>query len=202
MQQKDDQLIEIEEYVEVISTDDERIKIIGEELGNDTGRAIFTTISRGVTSPNELSKILRVSLPLVNWHINRLVQVGLVRVEGLGMSPKNRPVKYYGPAKTVLVITPADGKGPERRSRFDTILSRLGRNIVTAVSFASGASVIYAIKRFLIDGSAGVQLADPDALVASSGSSDIAIAVLGGAAIATAVMLSARLAGRRNAAKL
>jgi hypothetical protein len=40
----DDQYVEIEEYVEIISTDDKRIKIIGEELGNDTGRAIFTTI--------------------------------------------------------------------------------------------------------------------------------------------------------------
>jgi DNA-binding transcriptional ArsR family regulator len=199
MQHKDDQPIDIEEHVEVISTDDDRLKIIGEELGNDTGRAIFTTISRGISSPNELSKVLGVSLPLVNWHINRLMQVGLVRVEELKMSSKNRPVKYYGPAKTVLVIMPAESD--ERRPRFD-ILSRLNRNIVTAVSFVSGASVIYAIKRFIIDGSAaGVQLADPDALAATSGS-DITVAVLGGAAIAAAVILSARLAGRRDAAKV
>ncbi len=38
-----------QEHIEVISTEDERIKIIGEELANDTGRAIFgKTIPRGV----------------------------------------------------------------------------------------------------------------------------------------------------------
>lgn len=201
-----DQYVEIEEYVEVISTDDKRIKIIGEELGNDTGRAIFTTISKGITSPNELAKILDVSLPLVNWHVNRLVQVGLIRVEELKMSSKNRPVRYYGPAKTVLVIVPPDGESnneqlqivQQRRSKFDLIWSKLNKNIITVISFVSSASVIYAIKRLLVDGSAGtgIQLADPDAVASISGGSDITIALMGGAVIGSAVLLATRLAKR------
>lgn len=195
-----DQYIEIEEYVEIISTDDKRIKIIGEELGNDTGRAIFTTISKGITSPNELGKILGVSLPLVNWHINRLVEVGLVNIQDLKMSAKNRPVKYYGPAKTVLVIVPAEGSDGEQRSRFNALLSKLSRNIISSmVSFVSGASVIYAVKRFFIDGGSGVQLADPDAISTTfTGSSDIAIAVFGGAVIGAVVFLSTRLANKNS----
>ena len=193
-----DQYVEIEEYIEVISTDDKRIKIIGEELGNDTGRAIFTTISKGISSPNELSKILGVSLPLVNWHINRLVQVGLVHVQDLKMSAKNRPVKYYGPAKTVLVIVPPEGSD-EARSRFNVLLSKLSRNVVSSiVSFVSGASVIYAIKRMVMDGGSGVQLADPDAIsTAFTGSSDMAVAALGGAVIGAVVFLSTRLMNKK-----
>ena len=198
----DDQYIEIEEYVEVISTDDKRIKIIGEELGNDTGRAIFTTISRGAASSNELAKILDVSLPLVNWHINRLVDVGLVRVEDLKMSSKNRPVRYYGAAKTILVIVPPEdenGQLPiaQQRSKFDIIWSKLNKSVFALISFATGTSVIYAIKSLLIGDSAttsGITLADPDAVASvSAGGSDISIALLGGAIIGAVVLLATRL---------
>jgi len=193
--------LEIEEYVEVISTDDKRIKIIGEELGNDTGRAIFTTISKGITSPNELAKILNASLPLVNWHINRLVQVGLVRVEELKMSSKNRPVRYYGPAKTMLVIVPPEGEGgnnqQQRRPKLDVIWSRLSKNIIPVIAFVSATSVIYAIKRWLTDANVaagnGIQLADPDTIASISGGSDVTIAVMGGAIIGAVVLLAGRL---------
>lgn len=56
--------IKIEEYVEIISTEDDRIKIIGEELANDTGRAIFRRLSQGAASPSDLSNSLGISLPL------------------------------------------------------------------------------------------------------------------------------------------
>src|SRR3989337_1627610 len=96
--------VKAEEYLEIISTEDERIKIIGEELANDTGRAIFGKVSQGIASPNDLAKALNISLPLINWHINRLLSVGLVKVEKIELSSKNKEMKYYGPVKTALVI--------------------------------------------------------------------------------------------------
>src|SRR5215831_9273720 len=101
-----DFLVKAEERIEVISTEDERIKIIGEELANDTGRAIFGKISQGIASSNDLAKALNVSLPLINWHLNRLLSVGLVKVEKIELSSKNKQMKYYGPVKTALVIIP------------------------------------------------------------------------------------------------
>ena len=59
--------VKAEEYIEIISTEDERIKIIGEELANDTGRAIFGKISQGMASTNDLAKALSTSLPLVRY---------------------------------------------------------------------------------------------------------------------------------------
>jgi predicted transcriptional regulator len=76
-----DFLVRAQEHIEVISTEDERIKVIGEELANDTGRAIFGKISQGVASTNDLAKSLDISLPLVKWHIVRLLGVGLIKVE-------------------------------------------------------------------------------------------------------------------------
>src|SRR5574340_463583 len=94
-----DFFVKAHEHIEIISTEDERIKIIGEELANDTGRAIFGKISQGVSSTNDLAKSLNISLPLVNWHINRLLGVGLIKVEKIELSSKNKQMKYYGPVK-------------------------------------------------------------------------------------------------------
>lgn len=134
-----------EEYIEVISTDDERIKIIGEELANDTGRAIFGKISQGVTSSNELAKTLEISLPLVNWHINRLLSVGLIKVDKVEMSQKNKQMKYYGPVKTALVIIPPDNISDNTMpvSKKDTVLMKLRNYMASVSAFVIGASGLY-----------------------------------------------------------
>ncbi len=138
-----------EEYLEVISTDDERIKIIGEELANDTGRAIFGKISQGVASSNELAKALEISLPLVNWHINRLLSVGLIKVDKVGMSQKNKQMKYYGPVKTALVIIPPQNPSGNTVpiSKKDTVLMKLRHYMASVAAFVIGASGIYVFEK-------------------------------------------------------
>lgn len=131
-----------EEYIEVISTEDERIKIIGEELANDTGRAIFGKISQGIASSNELAKTLEISLPLVNWHVNRLLGVGLIKVEKVEMSQKNKQMKYYAPVKTALVIIPPENMSA-KGSKKETVLMKLRHYMAGIVSFVVGASGIY-----------------------------------------------------------
>ncbi|MGI0047145.1 MAG: ArsR/SmtB family transcription factor [Nitrosotalea sp.] len=140
-----DRVVSPEEYIEVISTEDERIKVIGEELANDTGRAIFGTISQGIASSNELSKALGISLPLVNWHINRLLSVGLIRVEKVEMSQKNKQMKYYGPVKTALVIIPPENLSADRLaiSKKETILKKLRHYMAAIASSVVGFSGIY-----------------------------------------------------------
>lgn len=147
-----------EEYLEVISTDDERIKIIGEELANDTGRAIFGKISQGVASPNELAKTLEISLPLVNWHINRLLSVGLIKVDKVEMSQKNKQMKYYGPVKTALVIIPPQNPSDNTVSisKKDTVLMRLRNYMASVAAFVIGASGIYVFEKNQIPTQASV----------------------------------------------
>ncbi|MBI1827972.1 MAG: winged helix-turn-helix transcriptional regulator [Thaumarchaeota archaeon] len=144
-QETDDLTIKAEEYLEIISTEDERIKIIGEELANDTGRAIFGKISQGIASPNDLAKALNISLPLINWHINRLLSVGLVKVEKIELSSKNKQMKYYGPVKTALVIIPPENSSGNTISqpRKETVLLKLRQYMASFAAFVVGAPGIY-----------------------------------------------------------
>lgn len=141
--------VKAEEYIEVISTEDERIKIIGEELANDTGRAIFGKISQGIASTNDLAKALNISLPLVNWHINRLLSVGLIKVEKVEMSSKNKQMKYYGPVKIALVIVPPENATENNvsKSKKETVLLQLRHYLAGIAAFIVGSSTIYVAEK-------------------------------------------------------
>lgn len=162
------------ERIEIISTEDERLKIIGRELADDTGRAVFTSICRNrIISPGEISRTLDISFPLVNWHLNRLLDAGLVKIEKLAMSQKNKPVKYYGPATTILIIGTIydrrednnDEEGgtadcgieydekqlaAKRKKTRDAIWARLSRSVIAGiVAFIAGMSVILSLASLL-----------------------------------------------------
>src|SRR5579864_749645 len=144
-QKIDDLTIKAEEYLEIISTEDERIKIIGEELANDTGRAIFGKISQGIQSPNDLAKALNISLPLINWHINRLLSVGLVKVEKIELSSKNKQMKYYGPVKTAFVIVPptTPAENNVSKSKKEAIFMQLRHYLASVAAFVVVGPAIY-----------------------------------------------------------
>ena len=144
-----DFLVKAQEHIEVISTEDERIKIIGEELANDTGRAIFGKISQGVASTNDLAKSLNISLPLVNWHINRLLGVGLIKIEKIELSSKNKQMKYYGPVKTAFVIVPpgASTENKVPQSKKDAIFLQLRHYLASIAAFVVTGSTIYLLEK-------------------------------------------------------
>lgn len=148
---KDDSdfLVKAQEHIEVISTEDERIKIIGEELANDTGRAIFGKISQGVSSTNDLAKSLNISLPLVNWHINRLMGVGLIKVEKIELSSKNKQMKYYGPVKTAFVIVPPANSTENNvsKSKKEAIFLQLRHYLASVAAFVVVGPVIYLMEK-------------------------------------------------------
>jgi DNA-binding transcriptional ArsR family regulator len=163
-------------------------------MADDTGRAVFTTIcQKRIISPSDLARILGISLPLVNWHVNRLMDAELIKIEKLGTSQKNKPVKYYGPATTIIIIgvdleDDEENNTPSKRDdaflqlrkkkAIKSIWSRLTKSMkVGIVSFIVGTSLIYAIgnilggtkDRIVIDTTSnnGIQLADPDAILPS-----------------------------------
>ncbi len=194
----EDASLKLEEYIEIISTDDKRIKIIGEELANDTGRGIFTKICQGNTSPVDLSKSLDISLPLVNWHINRLLGAGLIQVEKTGTSSKNKKMNYYGPTKTVLVIVPPDQNVDGTHVRLRRIVKRVTSNITGIVSFVSGTLAIY-WTNYALSNSGGIVIADPGAYVPSNLEISI-VAMIGGTAIAVSAHVASKIIKKKKVA--
>ncbi|MDE2590616.1 MAG: hypothetical protein KGL95_13235 [Patescibacteria group bacterium] len=57
----------LEDSIEILTTDDERLKVIGEEISNETGRAVLSKLFEGVTSISAISSSLDVSMQLVRF---------------------------------------------------------------------------------------------------------------------------------------
>ncbi len=144
----DDFLQKANQHIEIIGTEDERIKIIGEELANDTGRAIIGKLSQQIASTNDLAKALEISLPLVTWHINRLLSVGLIKIEKIEMSSKNKEVKYYGRVKNALIIVP-QGNLPDSdgKSKKESALLRLRHYLASIAAFVTSGAAIYLVQK-------------------------------------------------------
>ena len=68
----------LDDVLHVISTDDEKAKIVAMELANDNGRRIIDAFFIAPQSAGDLAKMLDLPMPTVMFHIERLKGTQLV----------------------------------------------------------------------------------------------------------------------------
>ncbi|WP_337861509.1 helix-turn-helix domain-containing protein [Nitrososphaera sp.] len=90
--------------VEILSIDDERLKILGEELSNETARAILRCLVDGRKTAGEIASALNISLPLVSYHMARLSKADVVHVTSVDLNSKGREMKKYDHKKSAIII--------------------------------------------------------------------------------------------------
>jgi DNA-binding transcriptional ArsR family regulator len=136
--------IKLEDTVEILTTDDARLGIIGEELSNEMGRAILVKLFDGVDSVSEIATSLNASIPLVRWHIQRLLKVNLISVDHFDISGKNRKVQRYRPTKFALIIIPSNVAKSEIYSNvLKSAVKKIYKTISAVVVFVASTIVIY-----------------------------------------------------------
>ncbi|KYC44983.1 MAG: Helix-turn-helix domain protein [Candidatus Methanofastidiosum methylothiophilum] len=97
----------LDDVLHVISTDDEKAKIVAMELANDNGRRIIDAFFIEPQSAGDLARKLDIPMPTVMFHIERLMEIGLIDVVDTKLSRKFKDIKYYGPKKTAILIVPS-----------------------------------------------------------------------------------------------
>ncbi|MEM0271527.1 MAG: helix-turn-helix domain-containing protein [Thermoprotei archaeon] len=99
--------------VDVICADSpkdvQRLKLIAEELDNDTGREVYLAFYSGLETVSQVAEKLGTTIQLVSYHVEKLLLAGLIREkrETGWVSIKGRSVKHYEPARTALLIIPS-----------------------------------------------------------------------------------------------
>jgi DNA-binding transcriptional ArsR family regulator len=135
--------IDPDNAVDVVACDNprdiQRLKLIGEELDNDTGRSVFDAVYRGVETISEIAVELNLTVQLVSYHIEKLLLAGLIeeRRDSHWISEKGREVKHYSPSKIAILIVPSLGslrKDIEAKDRMRKALSNLGKRILPSVA--------------------------------------------------------------------
>jgi len=114
---KNDDGIDIEKNqnnneIRVLSSDDEKIKVVGEVLANESSRTILRLLSSiDEMTTNQISQEIDLSIPLVSHHLKKMQEAGVVKVSRVGTSVKGQKMKYYCATNQSFLITP-----PEKQS--------------------------------------------------------------------------------------
>ena len=97
----------LEEVLHVFRTDEDKAKLLAMQIANDRGREVLECIFQGrPKSASEIARELEVPLPTVMFHIDRFLEIGIIKIAKTRMSRKLREIKYYGPSKRAILIIP------------------------------------------------------------------------------------------------
>lgn len=129
--------VSLTEKIEIISTEDEKIKSVGELLSSDSSRTILKLLFEDIMTANQISQKTGISLPLVIYHLKKMQDMRIVKVSNVGKNVKAQDMKYYTTTKFAIVILP----------------SSLSQKAKTSKSLANSFKTIY---RFASIGVAGV----------------------------------------------
>lgn len=99
--------IGINDKIEILSTDDQRIKAVGELLSSDSSRTILKLLFNDHMTANQIAQKTETSLPLVMYHLKKMQDAGIVTVSSTGKNTKSHDMKYYTVDKFAIVILPS-----------------------------------------------------------------------------------------------
>ncbi len=152
----DDELIE---NIKIIATDDEKIKSFGEIFTSDSSRKILQLLFNEELSATQIAQKSDVSLQLVKYHLNKLQDLGVVKISKIEKNSKSQDMKIYSASKFSLVIVPPKLSEKTKESK---LLVRSFRHIykVAGLGIATGLSGLFSLSQFqnktvFVDNSAG-----------------------------------------------
>ncbi|MFY9301003.1 MAG: ArsR family transcriptional regulator [Candidatus Nitrosotenuis sp.] len=97
----------INEKIEILSTDDQRIKAVGELLSSDSSRTILKLLFNEQMTANQIAQKTEISLPLVIYHLKKMQEAGLVKIAQTEKNTKSHDMKVYTVDKFAIVILPS-----------------------------------------------------------------------------------------------
>lgn len=124
------------ENIQIMSAEDEKIRLIGSLLCNDSSRHILRLLLENEMSLGEIAQRTEMPLSLVTYHIQKMERAGLIRIINTKKNSKGHDVKYYGPTNLVVIIFPQKASDKAKNSKsFLGSLKRIYR--FSAIGFAS-----------------------------------------------------------------
>lgn len=99
--------IGINDKIEILSTDDQRIKAVGELLSSDSSRMILKLLFNDQMTANQIAQKTEISLPLVIYHLKKMQEAGIVKITQTTKNTKSHNMKYYTVDKFAIVILPS-----------------------------------------------------------------------------------------------
>jgi len=107
----------VSDKVEILSTEDEKLKTIGEILSSNSSRKILELLFNQSLTANQLAQKTELSLPLVIHHLKKMQSAQVVKITNVGKNTKSHDMKYYTIDKFAIVILPSEMSQSARKSK-------------------------------------------------------------------------------------
>lgn len=107
----------VSDKIAILSTEDEKLKTLGEILSSDSSRLILKLLFSNSLSANQISQKTELSLPLVIHHLKKMQNAGVVKITNVGKNTKSHDVKFYTIDKVAIVILPSEMQQPAKKSK-------------------------------------------------------------------------------------
>ncbi len=95
---------DINEKIDILSMDDDKIKQVGELLSSDASRSILKLLFKNTMTANEIAKNTGISLPLVMYHLKKMQSANMVRITNVGKTIKSKDMNFYTTTKFAIII--------------------------------------------------------------------------------------------------
>ena len=138
---------ELTENIKILATDDKKIKSFGEILSNDSSREILQLLFNDELTASQIAQKSDVSLQLVKYHLNKLQDLGVVKVAKIEKNSKSQDMKVYTASKFSIVIVPPKMSEKTKESK---LLVRSFKHIykVAGLGIATGLSGLLSLSQF------------------------------------------------------
>lgn len=108
---------EFDNKIEILFTDNEKIKLIGEILSNESSKKILELVFDDAITANQLSLKTDITLSVVIHHLKKMQELGIVKIDKIEKNSKEHDMKYYKAAKFAVIILPSKASAKAKTSK-------------------------------------------------------------------------------------
>jgi DNA-binding transcriptional ArsR family regulator len=90
----------------VLQPGDERAQKIGKAIASQTANDILHMLSQGQKTASDLTELLNIPMGTLKYHIDNLLEAGLVEIAETRYSVKGREVKVYRLKDQLVIVAP------------------------------------------------------------------------------------------------
>jgi len=129
-------------------------KKLTQVISNDTARDILEALAAESRSASNLASNLDIPLTTVQYNLEKLIDVGLIKVENIKYSEKGKQVKIYAPVRRLIVVVPERTSQKDVMEALKRYLSLLALAFLGAAVFAlfTTGYLVYPMERGAEDG--------------------------------------------------
>ena len=126
-EQKDIGFDDIKNNMAVFSSDDERLKFLGEIFGNSTSRTILSLLIEQDMTVMEIAKKTGIKPNLIMHHLNKMMQAEVVTITKKTINSRGRLMKHYKAKPAIMMFSKNHAKRAQKSKSLFRIIKRITR---------------------------------------------------------------------------